>query len=147
MTSAKRREFSEEEITHRHAMLTKCFKSIDLDHDGIISGVELETVARCFNPESSGASIDQEVKIVLAKLDKNHDGRVDLTEWVTVLFEIFQFMNLDAFDKHCEELIVLVKNNGQSQFKVSKDQRSKTSDSSSSSSSSSSSTSSSINSS
>jgi hypothetical protein len=40
----------------------------------------------------------------MSRLDKNRDGLISRDEWVSFLGELFQFMNLDAFDKHCQEL-------------------------------------------
>jgi len=79
-----------------------------MDENGFIDSRELEIVARSFNPQ---ANVDQEVKIILGKLDKNQDSKIDLGEWVTVLFDLFQFMNIEAFDKHCEELLTLLRTN------------------------------------
>ncbi len=63
-------------------------------------------VARCFNLQ---ANTEQEVKVIFGKLDKNQDGHIDLREWVSVLFDLFRFMSAGAFDKHCEELLALLK--------------------------------------
>jgi Ca2+-binding EF-hand superfamily protein len=62
-------------------------------------------VAKCFN---SQANVDQEVKVIFGKLDKNQDGLIDLREWVSVLFDLFRFMSANAFEKHCEELLALL---------------------------------------
>ncbi len=73
---------------------------------GLIDPSELEVVARCFNLQ---ANTEQEVKVIFGKLDKNQDGHIDLREWVSVLFDLFRFMSAGAFDKHCEELLALLK--------------------------------------
>jgi len=101
-------KFTDQEIKHRHAQLNKCFKVCDMNNDGMIDNHELEAVAKCFNPGANTEQIQQEVKIILGKLDKNQDSKIDQAEWVTVLFDLFQFMNPDAFDKHCEELLNVV---------------------------------------
>ncbi len=98
--------FTKSEIQHREQLLTECFRACDIDGNGLIDGRELEMVARCFN---SNANVDQEVKVILGKLDKNQDSVIDLREWISVLFDMFRFMNLNAFDKHCEDLIGLMK--------------------------------------
>jgi hypothetical protein len=51
------------------------------------------------------------VKVIFGKLDKNQDTLIDLREWVSVLFDLFRFMNKTAFEKHCEELLSLIKKN------------------------------------
>lgn len=38
-------------------------------------------------------------------LQSPYDRRVVLQEWVSFLFDLFQFMSRTAFDKHVEELI------------------------------------------
>jgi hypothetical protein len=42
--------------------------------------------------------IFSEVKVIMGKLDKNQDSMIDLREWVSVLFDLFRFMNKSAFD-------------------------------------------------
>jgi hypothetical protein len=76
------------------------------NNDGFIDPSELEIVARCFN---TAANVDQEIKVIFSKLDKNRDGMINLREWVSVLFDLFRFMSAGAFDKHCEELLALLK--------------------------------------
>jgi len=76
------------------------------NNDGVLDPSELEVVARCFNAQ---ANTEQEVKVIFGKLDKNQDGLIDQREFVTVLFDLFQFMTGNAFAKHCEELLALLK--------------------------------------
>jgi len=100
--------YSRAEIKQREELLTKCFQACDFNNDGFLDPPELEIVARCFNAQAN-ANVDQEVKVIISKLDKNGDGRVDLREWNAVLFDLFRFMNAAAFDKHCDELLQLIK--------------------------------------
>lgn len=127
--------FTQSELAHREELLTKCFRACDFNSDGIIDANELVTVAKCFSggqtettsarEKSAGNStstiaytngathsmtvnVDQEVKLILGKLDKNGDSQIDLREWVTVLNDLFRFMNAAAFEKHCEELLNLI---------------------------------------
>lgn len=123
--------FTQSELAHREELLTKCFRACDFNSDGIIDATELVTVARCFSgaqneptrdksansiapsytngvPNSMTVNVDQEVKLILGKLDKNGDSQIDLREWVTVLNDLFRFMNASAFEKHCEELLNLI---------------------------------------
>ena len=67
-----------------------------------------------------------EVKVIFAKLDLNQDSQIDQDEWVrrrrcvflsrfalqiNVLFDLFRFMKLEAFNKHCDELAAVIKQN------------------------------------
>jgi hypothetical protein len=80
---------------------------MDVNNDGILDNNELEAVARAFNPTRAPAECSQEVATVLAKLDTNLDGVVDIDEWTSTLLIMFQFMTWDAFVKHCQELETL----------------------------------------
>ncbi len=95
---------SSDERARRVDMLSKCFRMMDVNGDGMIVGSELEAFARAFNPSRTQAELAQEVATVLAKLDANLDGVVDEDEWTSALLVMFQFMGWDAFVKHCQEL-------------------------------------------
>eukprot|EP01006_Ploeotia_vitrea_P064229 TRINITY_DN87323_c0_g1_i1.p1 TRINITY_DN87323_c0_g1~~TRINITY_DN87323_c0_g1_i1.p1 ORF type:complete len:103 (-),score=50.95 TRINITY_DN87323_c0_g1_i1:82-390(-) len=92
---------SEEERKYREAELSKGFDIVDTNHDGYLDADELTAVAKAFNSKADTA---QEVKLIINRLDTNRDGRISRREWVDFLIELFQFMNREAFDKHCQEL-------------------------------------------
>lgn len=103
---ASRPKFSDAEKKHREELLIKCFNACDADFDGVLNSNDLERLARSFNATDNPT---QDVRIVLSQLDKNQDGAIDQTEWVSTLFDIFYFMNKDAFNKHCEELLTALR--------------------------------------
>ena len=99
-------QYSRREIMYREEILSNCFNMCDLNGDGLISNSELSLVASWFNPESNTS---QEVAIIMNKLDKNQDSHIDKQEWIQQLFELFRFMNAQAFEKHTQELCNLIK--------------------------------------
>jgi len=104
-------EEEERKRRERSAKLLKCFRACDLDDNGLIDAFELEVAVRSFNPQCS--NVDQEVKTVLGKLDKNQDSKIDPNEWTNGLMDLFQFMSNDAFERHCDELLSLIKQNAE----------------------------------
>lgn len=99
---------SRTEEQQRRQFLAKCFEGVDFNGDGVIDRRELEAVAKAFNV-GPDADLDLQCRIILSKLDQNSDGVIDKEEWVSALYESFRFMTLAAFEKHCNELMAIVK--------------------------------------
>lgn len=92
---------AEKERVHRLEKLTSCFEACDKNKDGFIDRDELKALALAFN---ANADVDKEVSLIMSRLDKDHDDLVSKEEWLSFLSDLFQFMNVDAFDEHCKEL-------------------------------------------
>ena len=50
-----------------------------------------------------------EVKLVLSRMNRSGTGKLTEEEWTTFLSETLRFMNDSAFDKHCSELRLALK--------------------------------------
>jgi hypothetical protein len=66
----------------------------------------LGAVALYFNPKSDK---DEEVKLIMRRLDRKKVGVISQKDWVDFLMDLFQFMKPEAFEKHCEELMTTIK--------------------------------------
>lgn len=95
-SSSSKPNFSAPEIKHRESALLRCFQLVNTSGNGLISATELEAVAKMFNPQAG--DFQQETKIILNKLDLNHDNVIDSKEWVSGLFDLFRFMTEGAFN-------------------------------------------------
>jgi len=91
------------DVSYRTEKLAECFAACDKNNSGYIEAEELATVARVFSPNAE--DVEAEVKLILNRLDKDRDGKISPDEWNGFLGDLFQFMNQDAFDKHCKELL------------------------------------------
>jgi len=97
---------SEEERKMREQMLSTCFDVIDRNKNGVLEVDELKFVARAFNPQ---ADTDEEVRTVISRITKGRSDTISREDWIKFLNELLQFMNKDAFEKHCQELLSTVK--------------------------------------
>jgi len=71
--------------------LTKAFHEIDVDHNGTISAGEIERVLAAYY-KHSGKPIDQakikhEGEAFLKDVDKNHDGKIELNEFINYFMQ------------------------------------------------------------
>lgn len=114
MNQANNQSFNAGSQPLRENLLTKCFNACDKNGDNLLDPSELQIIAKSFHISQSISQtrddIDQEVKIIMSKLDTNGDGLIGRTEWITVLTDLFRFMNDRAFQTHCEELLSLAGN-------------------------------------
>lgn len=83
--------------------LTQVFSSIDRDHDGIISRIELIAAFSVVNPPAKAERLADQL---LQRLDKNQNGQIDYSEFLLSASELQYLMNranlklaFDALDK------------------------------------------------
>lgn len=89
------------ERARRLKRLEECFCACDANKDGFVDRSELASLALAFNAD---AEVEKEVSLVMSRVDKDKDGLISKQEWVAFLSDLFQFMNLEAFERHCDEL-------------------------------------------
>jgi Ca2+-binding EF-hand superfamily protein len=65
------------------AEVTKAFKLIDKDNSNTICGKEVEDLLRkVYGPKGDPKKISEEAAAFLTDVDKNHDGKITLEEFL-----------------------------------------------------------------
>jgi len=68
------------------AKLTKAFQEVDRDHNGTLEPSELEMVLKSYyksvGKQADQSTISKEVASFVKEVDKNHDNKISLDEFV-----------------------------------------------------------------
>ena len=67
--------------------MKESFYTIDLDHDGLITADELQKLTQSIDENLS----ETDLRALIAKVDKNKDGKIDFIEFCEITSEFFKY--------------------------------------------------------
>lgn len=99
------RRFSQEETALREWKLLECFDAMDRNEDNWVTPDELAAVAKAMDTDGDQQDQNNMVERMMDVVDTNKDGKLSEEEWVGVMMNLYEHLDMKQFVTHLDHVI------------------------------------------